>query len=745
MLKQKRTTILIALAIAALVVLVVSQAWKGVPLTVENIGSMLIIGISIGSVYAVSASGLVVTYTTTGIFNFAHGAIGCFLAFMYWELRVNRHWAAIPALIVVILVIAPLIGLVLDRLIMRRLVPAPLVVKLMVTVGLMLLFMGITATMWKPDTGRALPAFFEGSKGFEVTGITVTWGRVITVVVAAGIAVFLRLLLFRTRLGIAMRAVVDNRNLVALNGARPTRVSSFAWMLGCSLAGIAGILIAPETGMVVESLTLIIVIAIAAAAVGQLRSLPLVFLGAMIIGVGRSFMDSFLEFDQRWSFASQGLAPVVLFCAVLLLPRAPLDTGRLKLTQRKERLTTPGDALIGAFVILGLAVAWANGWIMWFTGTNFGERSDVWLNVGILSMIFGVIMLSLVPLTGWAGQVSFANFAIAGFGAVMFSKLGGPDGNALGLIFAAAMCAILGVLIALPALRLQGLYLALLTMAFAEAADKLLFRHPRVINQVSTGRIFGDMHIFGLTIGPGDKKAFLIFVAAVFAVLFLGLEMLRRTNIARRWIAVSDSPAASATIGVNITITKVIAWAVSGAIAGFAGGLLGLYRGSLTVDSFPLFAGLPIVLLLAAQGVRFPIAAFMGALGLMSFPALQQVFGNPPWLSALPVIGPGIAAIAMAFRPEGAVFYSGRDLAPLLPWRKDAREEKAWDEKRMRQQDIRRDEIGEMGLERPFTDEKVAQLDRILAVADELADRPATGDGHVAVVEEEVDNVAPVG
>src|SRR4051794_13533730 len=196
MLKQKRTTILIALAIAAMVLLVVSQAWKGVPLSRENVGSMLIIGISIGSVYAVSASGLVVTYTTTGIFNFAHGAIGAFLAFLYWELRVNRHWSAPIALFVVILVVAPLIGLVLDRAIMRRLVPAPLVVKLIVTVGLMLLFMGITATMWKPDTGRALPAFFEGSKGFEITGITVTWGRVITVVVAALIAVFLRLLLF---------------------------------------------------------------------------------------------------------------------------------------------------------------------------------------------------------------------------------------------------------------------------------------------------------------------------------------------------------------------------------------------------------------------------------------------------------------------------------------------------------------------------------------------------------------------
>jgi branched-chain amino acid transport system permease protein len=737
--------VLIALGIAAVVIAIVSMSWRGRPLDVENLGTMLIIGISLGSIYAVSASGLVVTYSTTGIFNFAHGAIGCFLAFVYWELRVNRNWPAPLALFMVVLVIAPFVGLVLDRLVMRRLVNAVLVVQLMVTVGLMLLFMGLTATMWKPDRGRALPAFFESSRGFEVTGITVTWHRLITTIVAILIAIFLRLLLHGTRLGIAMRAVVDNRNLAALNGARPGIVSSFSWMLGSSLAAIAGILIAPEIGMVVETLTLVIVIAFAAAAFGQLRSLPLVFAGAMVIGIGKSFMDSYLKFDQNWGFASQGLAPVVLFFAVLLLPPARLDTGRLKLTRRTERLTNPKEALLGALVMLGLAIAWANGWIMWFTGTNFGQRSDVWLNRGVNALVFGVIMLSLVPLTGWAGQVSFANFAIAGFGAVMFAKVGGPDGNIAGLLFAAAMCAILGVLIALPALRLQGLYLALLTMAFAEGADKLLFRHPDVINPVSTGRIYSDIHLFGFTIGPNDKKAFVIFMALVFALMFLGLDLLRRTRWARRWIAMADSPAASATLGVNITVTKIIVWGLSGAIAGVAGGLLGVYRGSLTVDSFPLFAGLPLVLLLAAQGVRYPVAAFMGMLGLLSFPAIYEVAGKPTWLSSIEIVGPGIAAVFMAFRPEGGVFYAGRDLSPLLPWRRDAREEKAWGIARRREQDIRVDEIGELGLARPFTDEKVAQLDRVLEVADDLAARPTNGALPVITVRKEVPSAAPLG
>jgi branched-chain amino acid transport system permease protein len=742
-LNQKRSNVLIVLGIAAVVIAIVSMSWRGRPLDVENLGTMLIIGISLGSIYAVSASGLVVTYATTGIFNFAHGAIGCFLAFTYWELRVNRHWPAPLAIVMVVLVFAPIIGFLLDRLVMRRLVNAILVVQLMVTVGLMLVFMGVTATLWKPDRGRALPAFFEDSRGFEVTGITVTWHRLITTIVAILIAVFLRLLLYRTRLGIAMRAVVDNRNLAALNGAKPGAVSSFSWMLGCSLAAIAGILIAPEIGMVVETLTLVIVVAFAAAAFGQLRSLPLVFAGAMVIGIGKSFMDSYLKFDQNWGFASQGLAPVVLFFAVLLLPKARLDTGRLKLTKRTERLTTPKEALLGALVMLGLAIAWANGWIMWFTGTTFGQRSDVWLNRGVNALVFGVIMLSLVPLTGWAGQVSFANFAIAGFGAVMYSKVGGPDGNIAGLLFAGIMCAILGVLIALPALRLQGLYLALLTMAFAEAADKLLFRHPDMIDPVSSGRIYSDIHLFGFTIGPNDKKAFLIFMALTFALLFLALDLTRRTRFARRWIAMSDSPAASATLGVNITVTKIIVWGLSGAIAGVAGSLLGLYRGSLTVDSFPLFAGLPLVLLLAVQGVRFPVAAFMGMLGLLSFPALYEVLGKPSWLSSIEILGPGIAAVVMAFRPEGGVFYAGRDLAPLLPWRRDAREEKAWNIARRREQDIRVDEIGELGLARPFTDEKVAQLDRVLEVADELLQPPAAR--PLIDLRKEVPSAAPLG
>ncbi len=737
LLKAKPSTLIMGVAVLVGVVYVYTTNRGVAPYSSANLTTFLVVGISLGGIYAISALGLVVTYSTTGIFNFAHGSIGAFLAFAYWELRVNRHWPAPFALIAVIFVLAPLLGLALDKLLMRRLRNATLVVQLMVTVGLMLSFMGITLTLWKPNKvgGRNLPHFFEDTKGVGIGDITATWHRIITVGVALLIAVVLRSVLYRTRTGIAMRAVVDNRSLAGLNGVRPNVISGASWALGSMTAGVAGILIAPETGMVVENLTLLIVIAFAAAAIAQLKSLPWAFAGGMIIGLVKAFTGQFLAFGADFSYAPEAIPAIILFIAVLFLPQARLETGKLQLTKRTERLTSTPEAFGGAAFMVGLVIAWAYGWIPWFGGTNFGERGAVWLGNGAGFLCLAIIMLSLVPLIGWAGQVSFANFAIAGFGAAMYAHVGGQDGKPIALLWVMLMCAPLGVLVAMPALRLKGLYLALSTMAFAEIADKILFRHRKIISNTKSGSFYQPLEIFGFRMSSDelDRRAFVVFLAIMFGVFFIILSMLRNTRWARRWIAMADSPAASATIGVNLITAKIAVFALSGAIAGFAGAMYGLQQSALRVDSFPLFLGLPLVLLLAVQGVRFPVAAFMGALGLASFPALQQIFKNQGilndvfgsgWLTSVALIGPGIAAISMAFRPEGAVFYAGRDLAGLLPWRHDARGEQDLVESRRREQDVSFDEIGELGLVRPFTDDKIAQLDRRLGIADELAKRP---------------------
>lgn len=709
-----------AIVVGLVILFLVNKNWGGASISAKTISSFLVVGIALGGIYAITAGGLVVTYATTGIFNFAHAAIGCFLAFCYWQLTVKQGLPTVVALIITLFVIAPAIGFLLDKVIMRRLRDAALVVQLMVTVGLMLTFMGITLTIWSPKTGRSLPQFFQNTQGVQFGDVTATWHRIITVVVALLVALGLRFLLYKTRLGISMRAVVDSRSLAGLTGAKPSIISGSSWALGCMTAGLAGILIAPETGLVVENLALIIVVASAAAAIAQLKSIPMAFIGGLVIGLAKSFSAVYLEWGKDWAYADEAIPAAILFIALLFLPMARLETGKIRITKRTERLTKPWEAALGAGVMIAVVGAWANGWIPWISGTTFGERSTVWLGRGAGFLVLGLVMLSLIPLIGWAGQVSFANYAIAGIGAVLFSHFGGQNGDALGIVWVMLICAPLGLAIALPALRLKGLYLALATMAFAEVADKVLVRHPSMLDPSATGVLFKPVNFFGITISSSasDRKAFLMFLVVAFALLFFMLEMLRRTRWARRWIAMSDSPAASATIGVNLTTTKMMVFMLSGAMAGFAGCMIGLQRGALSVDSFPLFAGLPLVLLIAVQGVRYPVSAFMGLIGLASFPALFEVLGKPSWLTAIELIGPGIAAIAMAYRPEGAVFYSGRDLAGLLPWRKDAREEKALAVAKEREQNIGKDEIGDMGLTRPFSADKVAQLDRVLDITD---------------------------
>ena len=256
-----------------------------------------IIGIVTGSVYAVAASGLVLTYTTSGIFNFAHGGIGMFMAFTYWELRFNHGWPAPLAILMVVCVFAPIMGALIERVLMRNLAGRATGTSLVVTIGLMVMLMGLAQGIWAPQA-RQFPEFFAGG-GFRLAGIFVTTHQVITIVVAGLAAAFFWYLLNRTRTGVAMRAVVDDRNLTSLNGASPARISQLSWALGSALAAVAGILIAPILNLEILNLTLLVVVAYAAAVVGKLKSLPLTFAGAMILGLLQGYSElRFLHTDR---------------------------------------------------------------------------------------------------------------------------------------------------------------------------------------------------------------------------------------------------------------------------------------------------------------------------------------------------------------------------------------------------------------------------------------------------------------
>ena len=723
-----RLSVVIAASLGTLAAVIIAVfTWKGAPVTSETFLVTTYIGLFLGALWAMYATGLVVVYTTTGVFNFAQGAIGVFAAFFYWELHVNRGWHSILALFVVVGLFAPALGVVLDIVIMRRLRTASLVVQLMVTVAIMVLLLSVVGDIWEADTPRRVPYLFGINNGIDLGPSQLPWHRLIVFVVAIAIAVSMRFLLRRTRIGTAMRAVVDNRELAALNGARPNVVSSTSWALGSMLGALGGILIAPELGLDPATLNNVVIIAFAAAAFGVLKNLPMAVIGAMLIGLLRAHTGAWLDFGPDFRFAHLSIAPLLLLFVVIALPQARLEVGRLAHhLRRHERYTKWWEGLIGCGVVILLAVAFSGGWLdfgLWDPGA-WGSRE---LNSANEAMALALIGLSLVPLIGWAGQINFAPLAFAGFGAFVYLKLTGDSGNGYWILLVGLLCAPLGALVALPAARLRGLYLALMTMAFAQAMSLIFFPHPWVMPIIGTGRQFPHIELFGVTFD--DRRGFFLLMVSVFAIFVYALVLLRRSRYGRRWMAINDSQAAAATLGVPVVWTKVVVYAVSASLAGIAGVFWATVSGNVdSVQGFDLLIGFNIVLLVAAAGVSIPMAGiFLIFIPLFrGFGLRLEDAGNVDYLVTLLDImttyGPGMLVLGMVFNPRGAIFEMGRGFSPILPWRSDARAEIAAENAQKREP-----EIGELGIERPFTPEEVIAIDRRLGILDDVVPKEGYG------------------
>jgi branched-chain amino acid transport system permease protein len=199
---------------------------------VEQLLQLTIVGLVTGCVYALSATGLVVTYTTSGIFNFAHGAIGMLGAFTYWQLTVSWGWPPLLALVVVLFVLAPLFGAGIERALIRPLHGASVDVTLVITLGVLLFLLGVANYIWDPAVSRVLPEFFAGSDPISLAGVNITYGQALIVVAAFAVALGLRFLFSATRIGIAMRGVVDDPDLCAMAGASPARIQQLSWAIG---------------------------------------------------------------------------------------------------------------------------------------------------------------------------------------------------------------------------------------------------------------------------------------------------------------------------------------------------------------------------------------------------------------------------------------------------------------------------------------------------------------------------------
>src|SRR3954451_16223959 len=602
-----------------------------------------VIGITLGGIYALAAIGLVLIYRVSGVLNFAQGAVSMFSAFVAYQTSIVMGLPALVGLLAAI-VAGGALGYVIERFTIRPLAGRSPLNKVVVTIGWLLVLQTAAGLIWG-QTAYHRPVQLVSIHGFTFPGtsVVVGWDEFTTIVVALGLAFGTAAVLRWTTFGTSVRAVADDPDAARLWGIDVNRVMAVSWVAGSAMEAIAGVLITPRINFDPISLTIVVIDAFTAALIGRLTSLPWTVVGAMFLGLAETYPRI---------FSSNAGAGDAVTCALVLVTLAILFRPGARLAQRisaaREYAPVPATdnpavrrTVAGAGIGLGIVVP------LLF--------SSYYQSLAAYSLILGLIVLSLVVLTGLVGQISFCQYSFAAIGAFTVGSLVGGHGWSfwpalvLGVVFSIGV----GVLVGIPALRLSGLFLAILTIAVALFFDKFLLA-PGTWDSFSGGIsswTLGRPSFLGISLE--GTYAFYLFTLGVCLLSVLAVWNLSRSKTGRVLRAIRNSEIAAATSGVNVTAWKLAAFGVSAGLAGLAGGLLAPGIGSVSAGAFGFQQSLAVVAIAIVVGVRSAGAAAGGGIFLIFGPELLT---HTP-LSTLwfPLIVGSVLILQVILTPQGVV------------------------------------------------------------------------------------------
>jgi sulfate-transporting ATPase len=652
---------------------------------VEHVGSLLL-GLGNGGVFAALALALVLTYRSSGVVNFATGAIALYVAYTYAGLRRGELIVLVPGLpetvelngplamgpaVLISLALAAVLGALLYLLVFRFLREAPPLARAVASLGVMTIMTSLLAIR----VGTApvsVPPIFEVER-WEWGSIIVISDRFYLALSVVGLALVLGALYRWTSFGLHTRATADTQTGAFVSGISPDRIALLNWMLSCVVAGIGGILIAPLSPLTPVTYTLFVVPALAAAVVGGFQYLLPTVAAGLAIGMLQSEAVS-LAAKHSWmpQAGAAELVPLLVILVALLaggraiparggLVRQPL--GRAP-RPRSFLLPTIGGLLLGTAALVLTEGSW---------------RAAV-----IASLITAVIGLSFVVVTGYAGQVSAAQLALAGCGAFTLSGLTVSWGVPFPIapILAALVATAVGVVVSLPALRLRGIALGIVTLAFAYAIEAVWFRNGQIVDP--NGGQVESPSLFGIDLSVGVGKAFPrvefgLLCLVTLAIVAFGVAKLRASAFGSAMLAVRANERSAAGMGVNVVRVKVISFAIASFIAGIGGSLLAYRRGIVTFDSFTAIGGLALLSTAYLAGITSVYGGILtGVLGAggVAFLAMDHWIDLGDWYTVLVGI---LLVVTVIKNPEGLAA-GGHRLAERLAVRGRAGKAAAQDE-----------------------------------------------------------------
>ncbi len=564
-------------------------------------------GISDGAVYSFAALGLVLTFKTSGIFNFAIGAQAAASAYVFYSFRIDAGmpW---PVAFVLSLVLVGLLGsLILER-IAFWLEEAPPVMRVVATIGLVVLLQSVLTGAYGAVTLQFPP--YLSQQQVQIAGTQVLMSQIIVVVLALGATIGLTLFFRRSRVGLAMQALVDDPELLASEGTSPIAIRRYAWAIGSCFVSISGMLIAPVLGIDVNQMLLLYITAFGAAALGAFDNLIVTFIAAIGIGVATNVIGNELAgASSAWVTGLYTQVPfIALVAALLFVPRARL----IERGGKRVRKLPP----IHEFpqrVNVGMAVGAA---ALFLILPSLVPGPD--LNQFTVGLGFTIVLLSLGLLLWSSGQISLCQMAFAAIGASTFAHLQQAGVPWLAALLIAGLAAVpAGAVVAIPSFRLSGIYLAVATFGFGLLAQNLLYTSNLMFG-LDNSEIIERPELFGLDTS-GDKGYYYVVLAVAGAMAGLVL-LVRRSRLGRILRALADSPAALDAHAVRTKVTRIAVFCLSAFIAAIGGAMIGGATSGAGGDaggSFGYFNSLVLIAVLAFCGRR-PILGPVIAAGLFA-------------------------------------------------------------------------------------------------------------------------------
>jgi branched-chain amino acid transport system permease protein len=622
-----------------------------------------LLGFGSGSVAASFGATIVVLYKTTGIINFAQASVAMWGAYVYEQLTtsgrlvfplfglpsgvgVGSPWPVGPALVAAV-ASSCLLGAVLYAVVFRRMSRAPILAQVVATIAVMLVIQGMATLYFGTSTVSPESVLSPGS--VSIGGLAVGVNDLLLVPVTVGVAVALWAWFRYTRTGLACRATADSPVGALLTGLSTTRLDLISWVVTSGIAGLFGVLAAPLLGLSPSTYPLLVVPALAAALVGRLRLLGPTVAAGLAVGCFQSSISYFLARGWLPSWAQTGLpdtVPLVVIVIVLAVAGESLPGRGSLLEGRLPAIGVPRQPLISAGMLLVLGSAA----ILVLQGPY---------RLGLLVSIVGAVMcLSLVLLTGMVGQISLAQAAFAGSGAFLLSKLtaGFAIPFPLGPLVAVVVATIFGLLIGLPALRIRGAQLAIVTMALALAVSDMVFNSTALLNADDLAPV-PNPELFGRNVGPyGPGFPRIVFSEATLVIalaLFLSVAALSRRRLGMMLRAVRSSEVAAAAGGLSVTRLKLLAFGASSFIAACAGVLLAYLYGQASPDSFSVSIGLSLLAVAYLGGITSLAGAAVGGL-LVSGGLVFTVINNYVSLGNYYLLVTGIGLlVTVVVNPDG--------------------------------------------------------------------------------------------